>query len=127
MAKSAAGTTISIAGAITEVVDISGPDMAADQIDVTCHGSTSLWKEFLNGLKDGGQVTVECNFVKATMTSMISLIGSATPSAISIVLAGSLGTFAFNANVQGLRVNAPVSGKSSLTISLKVTGAVGFS
>lgn len=44
---------------VAEVKDISGPDEKADQLEVTSLDSTS--KEYIAGLRDGGEVKCEAN------------------------------------------------------------------
>lgn len=47
---------------IAEVGSISGPTLQADLIDVTNHSSPSRYKEYIQGLKDGGELTFDLNF-----------------------------------------------------------------
>ena len=44
---------------ISEVTSISAPNLTADTIDVTTHGSTGRYREFIQGLRDGGEITIE--------------------------------------------------------------------
>ena len=43
---------------VAELTEISGIDMSADTIDVTTLNSTSGFREFVAGLKDGGEVGI---------------------------------------------------------------------
>lgn len=42
---------------IGQVMDISGPGMTRDSIEVTTRDSVGLWNEFIKGFKDGGELT----------------------------------------------------------------------
>lgn len=39
-----------------EIYDVSGPSLSADALDGTAHGDS--WRQFVGGLKDGGEVTL---------------------------------------------------------------------
>jgi len=44
---------------IAEVGSISGPTMQADLIEVTNHSSVGRFREYIQGLKDGGELTFD--------------------------------------------------------------------
>lgn len=48
---------------VGELTNISGPTLTADTIEVTSHDSTSRFREFLQGLRDGAEISVEGNGV----------------------------------------------------------------
>lgn len=43
--------------AIAQVYDIVPPSIARDSVEATAHDSPDAWREFIKGLKDGGEVT----------------------------------------------------------------------
>lgn len=45
--------------AIAQIADITGPGLSLDTIDVTTHDSPGAWREFIGGLKDGGEVSFD--------------------------------------------------------------------
>ncbi|WP_405930318.1 phage tail tube protein [Streptomyces sp. NBC_00827] len=53
-----AGTFVAIAN----VDDISGPDRSREAIEVTAHDSPDQYREFVKGLKDGGEVNLTINY-----------------------------------------------------------------
>lgn len=53
-----AGTYVTIAN----VSDISGPSRSREAIEVTAHDSPNQYREFVKGLKDGGEVTITINY-----------------------------------------------------------------
>lgn len=48
---------------VEEIIDIDGPNREGSLIDVTNHDSASRYREFLQALRDGGNVTFVCNFL----------------------------------------------------------------
>jgi hypothetical protein len=58
-AKSAFGTTLKKgATAIAELISIGGPTISADTIEATSHDSPDGYREFLQGLRDAGEITI---------------------------------------------------------------------
>jgi predicted secreted protein len=63
------GTTLQYtpldAAAVTigEITAINGVEITADTIEMTSHSSTDRYREFIQGLRDGGTVTLEGNHV----------------------------------------------------------------
>jgi len=42
---------------IGQVMDINGPEVSRDEIEVTTRDSTEYWMEFLKGMKNGGNIS----------------------------------------------------------------------
>ncbi|MFD9445513.1 phage tail tube protein [Streptomyces sp. NPDC060006] len=59
-----AGTFVAIAN----VSDISGPERSREAIEVTAHDSPDKYREFIKGLKDGGEVTLTLNYDPGSAT-----------------------------------------------------------
>lgn len=53
-----AGTFVVVAN----VSDISGPSRSREAIEVTAHDSPNKYREFIKGLKDGGEVEITLNY-----------------------------------------------------------------
>lgn len=47
---------------IANVSDLSGPSRSREAIEVTAHDSPNQYREFVKGLKDGGEVTLTLNY-----------------------------------------------------------------
>ena len=47
---------------IAEVMNIDGPNLQQETVEVTSHDSTDRWREFIGGLKDGGEISFGLNF-----------------------------------------------------------------
>lgn len=51
---------------VMEVRNVGGPTLARDAPEATNMDSPDGWKEFIKGLKDGGEVSFEVNYLPAT-------------------------------------------------------------
>ncbi|MEU6944296.1 phage tail tube protein [Streptomyces sp. NPDC046316] len=47
---------------IASVTDIAGPSRSREAIEVTAHDSPDKYREFIKGLKDGGEVEITINY-----------------------------------------------------------------
>lgn len=47
---------------IAKITDISGPSKEREAIETTAHDSPDQYREFIKGLKDGGEVTLTLNY-----------------------------------------------------------------
>lgn len=53
---------------IANVTNIGGPERTRETIDVTSHDSPGQWMEFIGGLKDGGEISLDINYDPAEST-----------------------------------------------------------
>jgi len=53
---------------IANVTDISGPSRERNAIEVTAHDSPNKYREFIKGLKDGGEVELTLNWAPGNTT-----------------------------------------------------------
>lgn len=53
---------------IANVTDISGPSRSREAIEVTAHDSPNKYREFIKGLKDGGEVEITINYDPSATT-----------------------------------------------------------
>ena len=124
-ANAAAGTTISWnSNSIGEVTEIGDLDTSADDIEVTDYGSTDGYKEYIQGLKDGGELEVSGNFYPTDtgQSALISDINGGTVRTAVITLPNSVGTWTFSAYVKGFTTSTPIDGQVQFTATLKITG-----
>src|SRR3990172_5549661 len=69
------GTTLTRAGsAIAEITNIGSPKLSAGEIDVTSMDSADGFKESIQGLRDGGEVPIEGNFIASDTNGQIGLV-----------------------------------------------------
>lgn len=53
---------------IANVTNIGGPERTRETIDVTAHDSPGQWMEFIGGLKDGGEISLDINYDPGQVT-----------------------------------------------------------
>lgn len=106
--------------AVAEVTNISMPGYSRDAIDVTNQDSANSFREFIAGLMDAGEVSIDYNYIPAAaedvLTAMLAGVGQfkiAHGAGVNVV---------FSAIVTDWQPNAPVDDKMSATATFKVTG-----
>jgi predicted secreted protein len=57
-----ANTAFTTVTTIGNIISIGGPEQSRDAIDKSTMDSTNKWREFIPGLLDAGEVTVEINY-----------------------------------------------------------------
>lgn len=109
---------------VAELKDITPPDFAVEDLEVTHQTSSDGYKEYIPGLVEGGEVTFDVNWVpgNATQQAVMAKIGGAAinwrivyPTAVDY-------RWAFKAYVKGVNSKAPLSGAAEGSLTLKVTG-----
>lgn len=110
--------------AIPQVGEISGPDDSAEIIEVTHHGSSSR-REYVAGLKDGGEVTFPLVWDPADTSHqwLEDNLGTTQDFRITFSDTGTT-AFTFSAVIIGTGKKAPVDDKLEMEVKLKITGAV---
>ncbi len=115
---------------IAEVGDIDGPDMSLATEEVTHHGSVNGWDEFVGTILSGGEVSFPINFLPSDATHNASTglqadMVNRTKRNFQIVYPDPGGNgYQFKALVTGVKPKAPVKGKLSADIKLKISGPV---
>lgn len=112
---------------IAEITNIDGVEMTRDAIDVTSHGSTDCFKEYIPGLKDTGEIKVEGNFIASDTNGQIGLeddyLDGILQSFVLTFPTSITATWAFNAYVTSFKVGGfAVGDKLSFSATLKVSG-----
>ncbi len=109
--------------AIGNVASVSGPSTSRNTIDVTAHDSPDGWMEFVGGLKDGGEVSLEVHYDPAKHDTLVDDYDDDDPRNYQVVFpdTGST-TWAFAGVMSGFEVEAPVDDKLAATITFKVSG-----
>ena len=120
----ATGTTVTFGTSSfsAELLSISGPSLSRESVDMS-HMGTTGGKPFLPGdLYDGGEVTLELAFNPAT-----ALIISSAKETVTIAWADSSTTsWSFDAFCTGYEPTAPLEGRSTASLTLKVSGTPNY-
>lgn len=111
--------------AVTEVSNIGGPELAAEQVEVTSLDSAGGFKEFITGLKDGGSVSLESNWIKsdAMQVQMRDDVQAGTKRNYKITWSDSPPTVVdFNASVEQFSMNTEPDSPITASLTLKISG-----
>ena len=115
---------------VAEVLSIGGPDITAEEIEVTSLDSAGGYKEYITGLKDGGTVALEMNWIKSNsqQTSMRDLVDSGTQRNYEIAFSDSPNTVAaFAGKVTSFSMSADPGSQLKASMSVRISGAVTWS
>lgn len=116
---------------VAEVLNISGPSLSRDTVDVTTMDSPDQWREFIAGLKDGGELTFDVVYDPVDPTiepgsGLLSEFDKASGAAATnwqLVFSDPAGTtWAFAAILTGAEPQESIDDKVMLSCTLKVTG-----
>lgn len=120
---------------VAQVRDITGPSVASEQIEVSHRDS--VWRRYVAGMRDGGEVTFDCVFDPdhtshdpTLSTSMYRAAEDGTVMSFRLDFpgAGSAVTrAAFSAFVSNWENTAPLEDALAANVTLKITGQVTWS
>ena len=114
---------------IAQVVDIGGPNMSRNPIDVTTRDSTNYWREFLKGFKDGGEVTFNVIFDPglAGHASAAGLLSDFNEDGVTLpawqMTFADATAWTFNGFLSGQEVGQPLDDALTMDVTLKISGA----
>lgn len=109
--------------ALANITNISGPGLSRETIDVTTHGSPDQWMEFIGGLKDGGEVSLDVNYDPANHDSLIGDFDDDAPRNYQVVFPDDDSTtWSIKAVMTGFEPEAPYDDKMTATLTFKVSG-----
>jgi len=108
---------------IANVTTIKGPELSRETVDVTSHDSEDAWMEFVGGLKDSGEVSVEVNYDPAKHDIFVDDFADDTPRNYQLIFPTNPAvTWTFKALLTGFSSEAPYDDKLSAELTLKVSG-----
>ncbi|MDT0568862.1 phage tail tube protein [Streptomyces sp. DSM 3412] len=116
------GATPEIFTPIANVTDITPPGIERETYDVTAHDSEDAWREFIGGLKDGGEVELDLNYDPREHDSLLADFADAVPRSYKVVWPGTLGNWAFKAIITNFEPEAPHDDKLAASVTYKVSG-----
>ena len=114
------------AAPLEEVLDVSGLGKSNDTIDVTNFDSPAGTKEYIPGLADGSEITIECNYVAAAtgQVALVASIDAGSSVAVVMAYATSAATYTFSAAAQGWTISPSTSEQNKISFVLKVSGDI---
>ncbi len=110
---------------LDEVISISGPSGSVDALDVTSHDSSNEFREYIAGLRDGGEVGFEMNFVSTDTLGQIAMhtdFQAGTAVTCQITLPDSLGNISGTAICTKWDWTFPHDGPVRISGTIKYTG-----
>lgn len=129
-AESATGTDFSWNSvAVVEVNSVGDIDLTADDIEVTHYNSDDGYKEYIQGLRDGGEIAVEGNFIPsdAGQAALLSDFNAGTVRTFLVTLPNTdASTWSGSAYIKGFTTSQPINDKIMFTATLKLTGKPSF-
>lgn len=119
------GATSELYTAIAEVINITGPGLSRDFIDVTHLGSTGGYREFIGSFRDGGEYTFTCNFVRAEYDLILADFENNSAVNYQVVMPDTdATTMQFAGLVTALPMTIPFDDKVTVDVTIKISGAV---
>jgi hypothetical protein len=115
--------------ALAEVTNITPPSADVDQVDTTHMQSPGRYREFIDGLIDGGECSCEINFIPGNATDQRMFELLALPTGVTharncrISFANGV-TWSFLGTLTGYEPDVPVDDRMTATITFKVSGAI---
>lgn len=109
--------------AIAEVTGGMMPDLSKDAVDATHHRSPNRYREFISGLRDGGEIEVVANFVPGSSDVDDMFTDYNADAARNYQIVWTDGSeFEFSGILIGLSMDPPLDDKMSVTMRFKVSG-----
>jgi hypothetical protein len=109
------GITVSFGTLSAELLDVATSGESADQVDVTHQASTNEWREFLNGLKDGGDCTLTLH--------LGGTVPAISQDSLVVTFPTGAGTWTATANLQKRKaVSGNLGDKLIEEVGFKITG-----
>lgn len=112
---------------IAEITSITPPSVSRDVIDATNSDSPDRWREHIPGLLDGGEVTIEGNFIPGGAGD-VALIVAQTDTfarAYRIIFPNAV-VWDFQAFCTAYEPEAPFDDKMTFSATFKVSGKPDF-
>ncbi|MFH8369198.1 phage tail tube protein [Streptomyces sp. NPDC018031] len=108
--------------AIANVTSITPPALARETLDMTTHGSPDQYREYIGGIKDGGEVSIDINYDPRLHDPLVADLDDDEPRDYRVVWPGTLGSWEFSAVMTGFEPDAPHDDKLSASVTFQVSG-----
>lgn len=116
---------------IAQLVDLAPPAFSKDSVETTHTDSTDSFREFIPGLKDGGEFTAVVNLIPGDTTqddtsggALNDFLNETESRNWQIAFPGSPAvTWTFKAFITNYEAVTPMDDKETISLSFKVSGA----
>lgn len=117
---------------MASIMDISGPELSTNDIDVTTNDSSDATKEYIAGLIEPGEVSFDINYDPSVSShdrgetnSFPSLLLSRAVKNWRIQIAGSTSNVIYlNGYVKQFGIDLPMEEQVKASVTIKVTGSI---
>jgi predicted secreted protein len=123
------GIELRIGGtAIPGCMSFSGPGQTRDVIDVTSHSTTGGYRQFISGLRDGGEITFDLNwlFTDATQLALETAYDADLAEEFEMYFpqVATNNLLTFDGLVTDMSWTGPTDAQITRSVTIKVTGAI---
>jgi len=121
------GATPEVFTAVAEITELVPPAMSKNSIDVTSHASSDGYREFIPGMRDGGEVSFKANWLPTNVThdGTTGLLESFNDDDLhnwKIIAPDTLITIAFSGFLTAFEPDLPLEEQAQLSGTIKVSG-----
>lgn len=121
------GATSEAFSDVAEITELTPPAMSRDDIDVTSHQSSDGYREFISGLRDGGDVSGKANWLPTNAThdgttGLLETFNDDVNHNWKIILPNSLITIAFSGFLTAFEPDLPIEEQAQLSFTIKISG-----
>lgn len=112
---------------IAEITELAGPKMSKDSIEVTSHASASGYREFIAGMRDGGEVSFKANWLPTNTThdgttGLLESFNDDVNHNWKIILPNTLITITLVGHLTAFEPDLPLEEQGQLSGTIKVSG-----
>lgn len=114
------GTTFDPVG---EVYEVTPPNQQTEEVEVTHYGSEGGYREFIAGLKDGGEITMNINWIPGNDTDVLlrTLHASGAVRNHRITFPNTA-MLTFPGWIKGFERSSPLDDRLTAAITIRVSG-----
>ena len=108
---------------ISEIISINGPNMSRSVIDVTSLDSIDMYREFISGIRDGGDLSLGMNFTIEGYNQMFEDYRSNILQDYTVTIdegGDNAEAYEITALVTGMTLSIPIDDKIVTDITIKV-------
>lgn len=111
-----------------EVLSVTAPALSRDAIDASHTASANRYRDYIAGLRDAGEVTVEFNYVPGGTgdDQMLLAFADDDPWNLKILFADGTSSWTCPAFLTSYEPSAPHDDKMTLSVTFKLTGQPTF-
>lgn len=105
-----------------KVTSITPPGYSREAIDATHMASPDRYKEFIAGLMDAGEVSMDLNYLPSAADAFIAALEAGKKNYQIVMPGDDEVTFTFTAICTAYQPTAPVDGKMTASATFKISG-----